>query len=539
MRHGVFPVVPRLRSIFSVLFASILFVLLLVPSRPGWSFTRGSSAGLVITESDLEFIRDRIKSNEEPWVSNWQYIKKQVKNGLATKRGVQYAKPQTSKDLFRIARTGNAGEREGDLLRSQHLALYAAIGLEPDAQQAAAKARQLLLFWAQHAPTRFPDVDVRNKKPIVHGQRHIPYKYHSTLDEGLQFALISLGFANAYDLIERVSPFSSKEKKIMLSWFKAMGSTIKHSHMMVIERNKEEGLPLANNHASFTNAAIFAIGILSNDTALCRFATDDPQNQSNFLNNMAGSIYTGKNLSGREVNFNPDFNPPTDRSVRFYLARNEAGKVTALPEDSPHLEKAIAVFNHTIPHTGEIIDRFRRVQQKGLFYPWFSLAAMSLHADMARNAGIDLFQRRGSGGQSLKTALSYYGHYLAAYKPGQRLTENTTIPNEKYYFNVENRHLMFEQKNYVEKTRSAYGEVAWDNKAKAMLPEKVSIYYWLSAELLFDAFADDPSICSMARDAYKKLPKFYYEDPTGFPIMPLTARTRDYQKPNCPLAGKP
>lgn len=248
------------------------------------------------------------------------------------------------------------GTRQG--IQARSLALV--FRLEGE-RQYADKARELLLAWANE----------RRQYPF-----NLSEPSHSA---GLVIARVVVVFADAYALL--YDKFDASEREQIDRWLRSLADAIQVSRRIWVH-GQLPGRPTPylgrqnfNNHLGAHTMGLAAIGYALADDALIRYALRDPANPRNLKTLIDGAI-----VSSRRDLYHGD---PT------------------LTQGAPN------------PQRGEVYDRYRTTEGKGLGYCHIHLRFLTLTALMARNNGdsFDYFAYSGNGA-GLEAAFNFYSDFL-------------------------------------------------------------------------------------------------------------------------------
>ena len=241
----------------------------------------------------------------------------------------------------------------------------------------AAKAKEILLMWAQATPLPGTDFDPNIRFP----------------NSGMELARSINGFIFAYDYLYDV--LSPAERTIVETWFRAMLPTVqagidRWDASFAPNHNDPRGYSessninsiyfggqLYQNHLVSHTMGYLLIGYALGDQALVQFAVDSSENPRDFIELFEGMILMANDPS---VNSRDTMNPP--------------------------------------PQDGEIIDRYRHAD-KSVSFPngtGFGYASLSLNQMMAMSEtlfanGLNLYQRTGAYGETLEKPFDFYADF--------------------------------------------------------------------------------------------------------------------------------
>ncbi len=226
------------------------------------------------------------------------------------------------------------------------------------------RAAELLLAWADTGVDSYPGSAIPASAGLVIG-RVLPI------------------FGDAYALVHhRLDP---DQRARVMAWFAAMEGHIQRSRDIWVSGSMPEnglgppylGHRYFNNHLGAQNLGLLTIGVVTGDEALVEYALRSPANPRNLQVLIEGVIL----MPGDE------------------LFRND-----------PSLDGAPPFA------TGEIYDRYRVYEGKGLHYAGLHLRLLALSAAIARAHGdpVDYFAYQAPGGERLDLSFRYYSEFFLA-----------------------------------------------------------------------------------------------------------------------------
>ena len=233
------------------------------------------------------------------------------------------------------------------------------------------QGKMILLKWAQKLP-----------EPIVYLESDTTYPYCDA-NLGLAGGVAMIFYCHAYTLL--YDEFDAAEHKEIRLWLDKVARKLKYWHL-AWTANEYYGNQIFNNHLSWHNAGIAYIGFALQDENMVAWAIDDIENPRDFKEMLAGAIL--------------------------------------MPGDDTHDSRS----DNITP--GEVYDRYRSSQKKGLSYAMYHGMALVYLAEAAHNNGIDLYEYTAPGGENLLQLYSYYAEFIekidSTLKSGQY--EGDTVP---------------------------------------------------------------------------------------------------------------
>lgn len=348
-------VLPLVVALFA---ASLSFMSSSAAAGQGSEEVEGFTKPVIFTtDAEIERAKARVASQQEPFYGSWLKTKAAADAAL-TKTYVPEQK-YNHEDYF------NLGKAHGQDVRS--LALVYRITGET---KYADKARQIIRLWAEDA---------------LAGPYPSEGSHHSA---GLVIGRVIPIFADGHAMLWDVS--TEEEKQLVRDWFEKMIFPIKRSRDIWQTGTElcDYGKPCTpfdppylnnqyyNNHLGAQNMGLMAIGLAMNDQRLVQEAMKHPHNKRNLEELINGVILM-----------------PGDP-----LYRNDPTVTQGAPE----------------AQAGEIYDRYRTGEGKGLHYSHIHLRFLVLQADMLKNneRGRDWFRYVGRNGENLELPFTFYSEFL-------------------------------------------------------------------------------------------------------------------------------
>ncbi|HBG28550.1 MAG TPA: hypothetical protein DDX75_15795 [Phycisphaerales bacterium] len=208
------------------------------------------------------------------------------------------------------------------------------------------KAQDFILAWAQAIPIPASNFDPNIWYP----------------NSGMEVGRSTMPFQWAYDLIYNYSGFASSEKAEVANWFRVLERVIKEG-INRWEKNDYFGRQYYQNHLAAHCLGLVDIAYALGDEQLSQYAVDSNENPRDMIELISGCIL--------------------------------------MPDDTPF-------GNPTFPQAGEIIDRYRHVQHKGMVYCHLTMTLLTLTAEILYNNGIDCYSYYASGGENLSLPFDFY-----------------------------------------------------------------------------------------------------------------------------------
>lgn len=314
---------------------------------------------LLISAADVAGIKQAIARCEQPRYAAWLNLKAQA-DSLA--RNAQPA-PYTGRDSLRFYK---AAKYAGG--QATKLALAYLVAGNP---AHAAMARDILLAWARATPGPGTNFD-----PALR-----------FANSGMDTARGASGLVYAYDFLYDV--LTPVERNVVEDWLRAVLPTIRrgidrwetpYGLSATDPRRYAESTKLDQayfygqlyqNHLVAHTLGCLLIGYALGDVALVQFAVDSRENPRDFLKLFDGMIL----MAG-------------DSMV------NGGDPMTPAPKD------------------GEIIDRYRHVENHGLGYAMLSLSEMMAMSETLFANGLDFYPRVGAHGETLEKPFDFYADFF-------------------------------------------------------------------------------------------------------------------------------
>jgi hypothetical protein len=203
-------------------------------------------------------------------------------------------------------------------------------------------------------------------------QQQTPYSNANIVDGGLHLSRVAASFCYAYSLI--YGELSNADRTTLNATYGRWADFIKSSLRYWADHNYMWG-QYYQNHLGAMDLGLLAIGRMIGNEALVEYAIDSAANPRNAKEMIQGAIYmAGDTLDARD----PGTPPVWD---------------------------------------GEIYDRYRAVQYKGLGYSLFHLQLLMKVATIAKHRGTNLFSYTAPTGENLGLALDYHAEFLRTRDP--------------------------------------------------------------------------------------------------------------------------
>lgn len=316
---------------------------------------------LLINAADVTEIQNDIKNMVEPCYSAWLQLKTRADQWSTNSVNAAYTGDYAF-DFYHQAKTA------GHCASKMALA-YLLAGNSAHAE----KAKEILLAWAMKDPLPATDFDETKAFP----------------EEGMLVSRGIIGLVYAYDYIYNYPGFTPEEKLAVENWFLAVIPTIQKgidrwdANYKEVSANPRRYSKTTNpndqyfdrqyyqNHLSAHIMGLLAIGYATGDSSIVQFAVDSPANPRDFLEMFEGAIM----MSG-------------DPDVCHYDSQ--------IPP----------------PQDGEIYDRYRHVQNKGLGYAMLTLCEMTAMAETLRANGVDVYSWEGRHGETMDVPFEFYADFF-------------------------------------------------------------------------------------------------------------------------------
>jgi hypothetical protein len=313
---------------------------------------------ILTTDAELSRSIERVTNHEEPFYSSWLKVKAAADLALTT--------------TFTPAQKSNHGEyfelANSHAMTSRDLALAFRISGN---SAYALKGVQLLTAWAN---------DANNSAT--------PPSSGSLAGAGLVVGRVMVPFADAYALL--YTEMTATQIASMREWFTDSADIILQSKEFWRTGTEicdygaactEYTAPwLGNqpfsNHLSAQNMGLMAIGYALGDSDLVTYSLDDTSNPVSF-----------------------------DKLIQGVILMDTTDAWQSDPTNT---------LGWADVEEGEIYDRFRAGEYKGLHYTSINLRFLALQADMAANNGdsTDWFAFEGDDGENIRLPFEYYAQFL-------------------------------------------------------------------------------------------------------------------------------
>jgi len=315
---------------------------------------------LLINASDVSRIQEAIATQTEPNYSAWLQLKRRADAWCTN----SVAAPYTGDDSLAFYNAARTAGHQASKLALAYL-------LDGNAAHAE-KAREILLAWATATPlpaTAFAET------------KRFP---NSGMDTSRGIATLLY----AYDYLYNYPGFSTAEKQSVEDWFRAVLPSIQtgidrwdayYKPSATDPRGYEEstnpddqyfGRQYYQNHLSAHTMGYLDIGYVLGDQALVQFAVDSLENPRDYLELFEGVVMM---VGDPDIFAGDTMDPP--------------------------------------PQDGEIYDRYRHIENKGLAYAHLTLSEMTAMAETLFANGIDLYSRRGTYGETLEYPFHFYADF--------------------------------------------------------------------------------------------------------------------------------
>ena len=332
-----------------LLFSAFLFAdersELLVKKKFNQTFEESKVPVTVTTPEMIAVAKKRVAAKAQPWYASYELIKEHASEALN--------KPI---EIYTKTQPGHKSEDAVHPVCSRSFCAArdcAFVWLMEGNKEYLDYSKKILLEWARTKP-----------EPIINLESRRDYPYWDA-DLGLLGGVPFVFYAHAYTLV--YPELTAEEIKDIRLWLTKVGFRLKYWHL-AWTANDYYGNQYYNNHLSWHNAAIGAIGFALQDNRFAAFAVDSGENPRDFKEMLAGAIL--------------------------------------MPGDDTH-----DAHKDTIA-AGEIYDRYRSHEHKGLGYAMYHGMALTYLAEMAYNNGVDLFSYTAPGGENLFLLYSYYAEFI-------------------------------------------------------------------------------------------------------------------------------
>ncbi|TWU39785.1 alginate lyase family protein [Novipirellula artificiosorum] len=353
---------------------------------------------IVVTPEELVKIKADIAGKLEPRFSSWQRLEPQAQSCLMQAVSAAY----TGEDTLQFIKQAGRSMRNLELLVMAYL-------IDGDPAYAA-KAKEILLTWARATP-------LPGSTPTIE------YRFPNA---GMDVARGVIGFIYAYDVL--YDDLTSEERIEVETWFRSLlpifYTGIKRWdtawEQWWIAKETRDWKPAKDpneptyfnaqyyqNHLTAHAMGILLVGYAVGDRGLVQFAVDCEENPRDMIELINGMILMKDK-------------PP------FY--RDDPG---------PHQD-------------GEIADRYRHVQGKGLGYAMLSFDEMLVMTETLYRNDVDLYQYVGAYGETMELPFTFYadfwrlgdgtikgGYYSGERPSGESAAGRYEIGNQRYPGNPE------------------------------------------------------------------------------------------------------
>ncbi|MEM7009839.1 MAG: alginate lyase family protein, partial [Verrucomicrobiota bacterium] len=243
---------------------------------------------------------------------------------------------------------------------------------------AGAKAVEILDAWASADPSPGTNFDEQIRYP----------------NGGMDVARGTLPMVAAYDLLHGNPALTKPKQERIENWFRHLAAVIKEGIQRWEENDDFGNQEFQNHHASHV-CGLAAIGSALGDYELVQFALDSPENPKDFKELVTGLIL--------------------------------------MPGDKPK-----GGLRGKLLHVGELEDRVRTNEGKGLVYCHLSLTLMLYAADvLSRATGEDYLNWEAPGGETLRLPATFYSDYFrlrnAHINDGYYIRDQAGIGNHRQF----------------------------------------------------------------------------------------------------------
>jgi hypothetical protein len=273
-------------------------------------------------------------------------------------------------------------EQSGAAKAANDLALYAYLsslhlgyGQPAVAAQAATLADSILLNWARDGLRENGKIRTQLGQFCEDGRVSLA----SRLDVGLEIGRGMPHWINAEDLLLAANAMTAAQRTALDSFLDTMYGLLLTSSNFWAEHAYTD-CQRFSNHTSVHILAMLAIARFR-DNANEFMDTVNPGRQLR----IPWTLQVQQNIYGD--------------NDRPRACESKPGQASQIPQVVP----------------GEIVDRYRAGRAQTLGYPLASLNALLLSAEIMRNAGFRPMEFVGPKGQSLPSALNYYGYYFTTF----------------------------------------------------------------------------------------------------------------------------
>jgi Alginate lyase len=312
---------------------------------------------LVLDAAGLNAMKARALSGEAPWQESWEALKKQADKALANTPLYQPYTGSKSLDFF------NTLLPQAQATRDLALAWW----ITGDVRYADA-AKCLLARWAGATP--LPGTEFSSSS--------------DELAKGMLIPRSLLPMIWAFDILAGGGALDDADSARFTAWLAALVPQIKDGNRIWRENEYFDHQDF-QNHLVAENLGLIAIAVGTGDTELLAYAVNSTENERDTLDLIAGMIL--------------------------------------MPGDSVYYREPPGAAP---PQAGEIMDRYRHFQMgghfrdyvthpnRGLQYGLLSAHLLALSAQILSNNGLDLWNYRAPGGETLELPFAFYAPFYAA-----------------------------------------------------------------------------------------------------------------------------
>jgi len=278
---------------------------------------------------------------------------------------------------------------------------------------------------------------------------------------GMEVSMLAYSFVSAYELLfPYLSPNEKEDFKHWISLLKKeiiAGRAFWKAHATNYRGN-------FNNHLSFQLLGLMSIAVATEDKNLLWNVVAGDQtsimDSKNLKSMIEGAVFMKQECTPRSYKNNP--------VCRIFKREIELGSRAKELKKFPKISKMGCQNKHyypkhILPQSGEIYDRFRRVDKikgscagKGMFYSIAHLEVLTLLSLSAELNGIPMKNFTGSNGETLLSSYRFYAQCLADInKNGYSVSDS--VPSCDYYKNNKypKKHIaIFHLANYLWKLTS-------------------------------------------------------------------------------------
>lgn len=315
---------------------------------------------ILVTPEEVTAIKVDIAGKVQPRLSAWEHLQSQAQLDLKEK----IAPPYTGNDTLSYYSHALLPMR-----RATELSLAWLVDGTPTY---AAKAKEILLTWARATP-------------LPGANPSIDYRFPNA---GMDVTRGTIGFIYAYDAL--YNDLSPAERSDVEAWFRSLLPVIytgikrwdtawetwpeaKVNHNWVVSRDTNTpayfGGQFYQNHLVAHALGLLTIGYAVGDRGLVQFAVDSRENPRDLIELINGMI---------------------------------------LMKDKPLFLK-----NDTAPHQdGEMADRYRHGEHKGLGYCMLSFDEMLVMTETLHRNGLNLYDYVGAHGETMEKPFTFYADFV-------------------------------------------------------------------------------------------------------------------------------